>query len=97
MYLKYLVIFDFLSDSVDDNARMVIVNALFFQGAWALKFDEKKRKQFFTKSNGKKILIPMMTRESKKQTYAEFNTDLLKGVTSKCIALAIPYEVPENT
>jgi len=88
---------DKIIDSVDDNARMVIVNALFFQGAWALKFDEKKRKQFFTKSNGKKILIPMMTRESKKQTYAEFNTDLLKGVTSKCIALAIPYEVPENS
>lgn len=82
-------------DSVDDNAKMIIVNALFFQGAWALKFNEGK-KQFFIKSDGKKVLTPMITRDSKKQTAAAFNTDLLKGISSKCIALAIPYEVPEN-
>jgi len=36
----------------------------------------------------------MITRDSKKQVAAAFNTDLLKGPSSKCITLAIPYEAP---
>jgi len=87
---------DKIIDSVDESARMIIVNALFFQGAWALKFEEGK-KHLFTKPNGKKILIPMITRDSRRQVAAAFNTDLLKGPSSKCIALAIPYEAPGSS
>ena len=42
---------------------------------------------------GSRVIIPMMTRNSKKQVIAEFTTDLVAGLTDRCIALAIPYEV----
>jgi len=120
---------DKIIDSVDNNAAMIIVNALFFQGAWASKFNEG-RKQFFIKPDGKKVLTPMITRDSTKQTAAAFNTEGRDGGTylnlvrnvqfiyaklknafknilnirsaghegfnSNCIALAIPYEVPDQ-
>jgi len=37
-----------------------------------------------------------MRRESKKQAAGRFETELVKGRTNKCIALAIPYEASEG-
>ena len=74
------------------DAALLIVNALFFSGSWAKSFDEGKP-QLFTLFNGTQILVPMMNRDSKKQVAAHFTTELVRGRSDKCIALAIPYEV----
>ena len=82
----------YISDSVSPETAFLIVNALFFKASWAKSFDEGKPQEF-TKINGQKVLTPMMNRDSKKQFVAQFTTDLVKGRSDKCIALAIPYEV----
>ena len=74
------------------ETAFLIVNALFFKASWVKSFDEGKPQEF-TKINGQKVLTPMMNRDSKKQFVAQFTTDLVKGRSDKCIALAIPYEV----
>jgi len=86
---------DKIVDSVSPETAFLIVNALFFKASWAKSFDEGKPTEF-TKLSGQKVLIPMMNRDSKKQFVAQFTTDLVKGRSDKCIALAIPYEAPDG-
>lgn len=86
---------DKIVDSVSPETAFLIVNALFFKASWAKSFDEGKPQEF-TKLNGDKVLTPMMNRDSKKQFVAQFTTDLVKGRSDKCIALAIPYEAPNG-
>jgi len=86
---------DKIVDSVSPETAFLIVNALFFKASWAKSFDEGKPQEF-TKLNGQKVLTPMMNRDSKKQFVAQFTTDLVKGRSDKCIALAIPYEAPDG-
>jgi len=86
---------DKIVDSVSPETAFLIVNALFFKASWAKSFDEGKPTEF-TKLNGQKVLTPMMNRDSKKQFVAQFTTDLVKGRSDKCIALAIPYEAPDG-
>lgn len=46
--------------------RMVLLNAIYFNGIWTNKFDEKGTHRLnFTKSNGTIIEIPMMKKEEK--------------------------------
>jgi len=46
--------------------RMVLLNAIYFNGIWTNKFDEKgTHKLNFTKSNGTNIEVPMMKKEEK--------------------------------
>ena len=54
---------------------------------------ESKGPQLFTYFNGTQALVPMMKRDSKKQVFAQFTTELVQGRSDKCVALAIPYEV----
>lgn len=86
---------DKIVDSVSPETAFLIVNALFFKASWAKSFDEGKPQEF-TKLNGDKVITPMMNRDSKKQFVAQFTTDLVKGRSDKCIALAIPYEAPNG-
>ena len=76
------------------DSALLIVNALFFSGSWTESFDEGKPQLFtYYNGNGDPVLVPMMTRYSKKQVVAHFTTDLVNGRDDKCTALAIPYEV----
>jgi serpin B len=46
--------------------RMVLLNAIYFNGIWTNKFDEKGTHNLsFTKSNGTNIEVPMMKKEEK--------------------------------
>jgi serpin B len=46
--------------------RMVLLNAIYFNGIWTNKFDEKGTHNLsFTKSNGTTIEVPMMQKEEK--------------------------------
>jgi serpin B len=46
--------------------RMVLLNAIYFNGIWTNKFDEKGTHNLsFTKSNGTTIEVPMMKKEEK--------------------------------
>ena len=46
--------------------RMVLLNAIYFNGIWTNKFDEKGTHQLnFTKTNGTNIEVPMMKKEEK--------------------------------
>merc|ERR1712066_926508 len=78
-------------DQVSPDTAFLIVNALYFKASWAKSFEEGKPQEF-TKFDGKKIIVPMMTRESKKQAAGRFTTELVKGRSDKCISVAIPYE-----
>ena len=82
----------YISDGVSPETAFLIVSTLFFKASWTKSFNEGRSLEF-EKLNGNKVLIPTMTRDSKKQVVAKFNTDLVQGRTDKCIALAIPYEV----
>ena len=70
------------------ETAFLIVSTLFFKASWTESFNEGRRREF-KKINGERVVIPFMTRDSKKQVVAKFTT----GLTIKCIALAIPYEV----
>jgi serpin B len=51
-------------ESLSDDARMVLLNAIYFNGIWSKKFDEDGTKERnFTKANGTNIEIPMMSKE----------------------------------
>merc|ERR1712223_2183872 len=82
-------------DSVSPDTAMLIVNALHFKASWAKSFEDGKPQEF-TKTDGSKTIINMMRRESKKQAAGQFETELVKGRSNKCIALAIPYEGSEG-
>merc|ERR1712021_182692 len=82
-------------DSVAPDTAFLIVNALYFKASWAKSFDEGDLQEF-TKLDGSRVTISMMRRESKKQAAGKFETELVKGRSNKCIALAIPYEADEG-
>lgn len=49
-------------NSVDSNTRIVLANALYFKGAWNVKFDAKETKnQEFHLLSGKSVQAPFMT------------------------------------
>lgn len=51
-------------DQLSDDARMVLLNAIYFNGIWSKKFDEEGTKmRNFTKADGTNIEIPMMSKE----------------------------------
>lgn len=51
-------------EKLDDNDRMVLLNAVYFNGIWSKKFDEDGTKmRNFIKSDGTNIDIPMMNKE----------------------------------
>ena len=78
-------------DSVPPETTLLIVNALYFKASWSYVFDENDERQQFTKADGSKVIIPMLTRISQQQTAAKFNTDLVRNMPFT--AVAIPYEV----
>ena len=49
--------------SVDARTRLVLVNAVWFQGQWAVRFEESQTQpQPFTLANGATVHVPMMAR-----------------------------------
>ena len=78
-------------DSVPPETTLLIVNALYFKASWSYVFDEDDERKQFTKKDGSKVKIPMLTRISQQQTAAKFNTDLVRNMPFT--AVAIPYEV----
>ena len=52
-------------DMVNDNTRLILVNALYFKGDWEEQFDKKNTAQdkFFL-PDGKSVLVDMMVQES---------------------------------
>ncbi len=53
-------------ESLSPDDRMVLLNAIYFNGIWKTKFDEKGTHLLnFTKTNGTNIEVPMMKKEEK--------------------------------
>ena len=51
-------------DDLSDDARMVLLNAIYFNGIWSKKFDEEGTKlRNFKKADGSNIEVPMMNKE----------------------------------
>merc|ERR1712141_865962 len=65
-------------DSVSPDTAALIVNALYFKASWAKSFEEGKPAEF-TKFNGRKVVVSMMTRDSQKQAVGRFNADIVNG------------------
>ena len=73
----------------------MIGNALYFKEAWQLVFEDGRCRDF-TNGDGKKILTRMMTRDSRKQTVAQFTSSHI-GDSTKFLAISIPYKVINAT
>ena len=82
----------FVADSVSPDTAALIVNALYFKASWAKSFEDGKPQEF-TKFDGNKVFVPMMTRDSQKQAVAKFETELVQGRSKEVTAIAIPYKV----
>ncbi len=60
-YIKSL-----LSDPLADNTKLVLTNAVYFKGLWALPFDSKQTsQQAFTNDQGSKSMLAMMHRSDR--------------------------------
>lgn len=58
-------------NDVDTNTRMILANAIYFQGFWPVEFDVKNTTDLdFTLLNNKKVKVPTMT---KKDNYFKAN------------------------
>ncbi|XP_053117721.1 plasminogen activator inhibitor 1 [Hemicordylus capensis] len=66
---------DFLREgALDQMTRLVLVNAIHFQGRWSLPFPEKAtRQRLFHKLGGNTVSVPMMEQYAK-FNYGEFST-----------------------
>ncbi|XP_014205168.1 uncharacterized protein LOC106637052 [Copidosoma floridanum] len=74
-----------LEDDIDPNTRMIIMNALYFKGKWAKKFDDKFTVDLpFHVAEGKQIAVPMMHIN---ETFTYGKLDSLKARF-----IEIPYE-----
>ncbi|MFX1451273.1 MAG: serpin family protein [Promethearchaeota archaeon] len=52
---------DKVSDSLNPNTKMILINAIYFKGLWLLPFKENKTKDLpFTLKDGSKKNVPMM-------------------------------------
>ena len=69
-------------DEFDPSAVSYLLNAIYFKGAWAEKFDKAKTKdEAFRKENNQEVQVPMMHQEH------EFNYT----EDEDCQALCLPY------
>ena len=81
---------DRIINTIPNNVAFIIVNALYFKAAWTVKFEDNPEPQEFTKLDGTKVLVPMMTRSSFHNYAAKFQTNLLPNIDF--LAVAIPYD-----
>ena len=70
-----------LNDPLDPLTRMILVNAIYFKGDWAMKFDAKdtKKKKFY-RSDGSSVDVDMMNMKKRFRMYFihELHTKVLE-------------------
>ncbi len=65
---------DKIVDSIDSQAVLFLINAIYFKGAWSTEFDKAKTKDdMFTVASGSKKRLPMMTQSGKYDYYEAKN------------------------
>lgn len=70
-------------DTIKDTTRLVLVNAVYFKGQWAEKFDpELTRDGAFRLIDGTQVQVPMMQR---------MNAKVLQGSGERFVAIELPY------
>ena len=74
-----------LAEPLDPLTRMILVNAIYFKGDWAKKFDAKDtKKEKFYRSDGSSVDVDMMNMEK------EFSMDYIRELKTK--VLELPYK-----
>lgn len=69
-------------DELPAEARLVLMNAIFFKATWTDKFDEKDTKdETFTKADGSTVTLPMMHRKA----------EILCGQNDLFTSIRLPY------
>lgn len=83
---------DKIIDSVSNDAKFLIVTALYLDAAWTTKFRDIVEPQPFTLPNGEKTLVKMMVRNNSNQnTCARFTFRNQEYVT-----VSLPYQTPSE-
>lgn len=76
--------------AVDSLTRLVLVNALYFNGHWKTPFPELgTHHRLFHKSDGNTVSVPMMTQTSK-FNYSKCKTPFPKPCTYWTPSLGVP-------
>ena len=74
-----------LADPLDPLTRMILVNAIYFKGDWAIKFDAKDtKKEKFYRTDGSSVDVDMMNMKKK------FSMDYIRELKTK--VLELPYK-----
>lgn len=76
-------------DSVSSNGALMIVNALYFNSAWSVTFEDLPDLQEFITLEGEQVKTQMVTRSSYQNIMAQFK--LFEPLDLEFIAVAIPY------
>ncbi len=63
--------------SVDEDTRLILVNAIYFKGEWAVPFDDQATEHgYFTLSDGSQVMTSIMHGDTVRSArYAAFNAD----------------------
>lgn len=82
--------------TVDQLTRLVLVNALYFNGHWKTPFPESgTHHRLFHKSDGSTISVPMMA-QTNKFNYSKYNTPFPKSHTYWTSSLGVPLQGKGN-
>uniref|UniRef100_A0A8C3X290 Plasminogen activator inhibitor 1 n=1 Tax=Catagonus wagneri TaxID=51154 RepID=A0A8C3X290_9CETA len=82
--------------AVDQLTRLVLVNALYFNGQWKMPFPEKgTHHRLFHKSDGSTVSVPMMA-QTNKFNYSKCKTPSFPKLHGYCIPGAVPSKGGET-
>jgi serpin B len=69
--------------SITDETRLVLTNAVYFNAAWKSPFIRKTEDAAFTRADGSKVQVPMMSHKD------QFRAGVVSGLAT---AVALPYD-----
>lgn len=90
---------EILDEPLPDDCRLGLINALYFKGIWAIKFDkDNTTDEDFTNSDGSKSKVKMMHQREQFPAYVDEDMDMVEfayGDGKFCMDVILPHEGKE--